>query len=71
MYTKYSKTRLFSAPEEGPTSVECGGVTSTALRISWQPIPPYKQAGALIGYSVLYAAQGNTDFGAIRIRISS
>ncbi|XP_045454942.1 Down syndrome cell adhesion molecule-like protein Dscam2 [Melitaea cinxia] len=46
------------APEEGPTSVECGGVTSTALRISWQPIPPYKQAGALIGYSVLYAAQG-------------
>ncbi|XP_069355556.1 cell adhesion molecule Dscam2-like isoform X2 [Maniola hyperantus] len=46
------------APEEGPSSVECGGVTSTALRVSWQPIPPYKQAGALIGYSVLYAAQG-------------
>ncbi|XP_072946395.1 cell adhesion molecule Dscam2-like [Epargyreus clarus] len=46
------------APEEGPTSVECGGVTSTALRVSWQPIPPHKQAGALIGYTVLYAAQG-------------
>ncbi|KAL4716781.1 hypothetical protein ACJJTC_001937, partial [Scirpophaga incertulas] len=46
------------APEEGPSSVECGGVTSTALRVSWQPIPPHKQAGALIGYSVLYAAQG-------------
>ncbi|CAH0714939.1 unnamed protein product, partial [Brenthis ino] len=46
------------APEEGPTSVECGGVTSTALRVSWQPIPPHKQAGALIGYSVLYAGQG-------------
>ncbi|KAJ2944823.1 hypothetical protein O0L34_g1715 [Tuta absoluta] len=46
------------APEEGPSSVECGGVTSTALRVSWQPIPPHKQAGALIGYNVLYAAQG-------------
>ncbi|XP_052751034.1 cell adhesion molecule Dscam2-like [Galleria mellonella] len=46
------------APEEGPSSVECGGVTSTALRVSWQPIPPHKQAGALIGYTVLYAAQG-------------
>ncbi|XP_053620257.1 cell adhesion molecule Dscam2-like [Plodia interpunctella] len=45
------------APEEGPSSVECGGVTSTALRISWQPIPPHKQAGALVGYIVLYAAQ--------------
>ncbi|XP_047519223.1 Down syndrome cell adhesion molecule-like protein Dscam2 [Pieris napi] len=46
------------APEEGPTSVECGGVTSTALRVSWQPIPHHKQAGSLIGYTVLYAAQG-------------
>ncbi|XP_028035363.1 Down syndrome cell adhesion molecule-like protein Dscam2 [Bombyx mandarina] len=46
------------APEDGPTSVECGGVTSTALRVSWQPIPPHKQAGALIGYIVLYAVQG-------------
>ncbi|KAL0810846.1 hypothetical protein ABMA28_010156 [Loxostege sticticalis] len=46
------------APEEGPSSVECSGVTSTALRVSWQPIPPHKQAGALIGYTVLYAAQG-------------
>ncbi|KAG7296730.1 hypothetical protein JYU34_020631, partial [Plutella xylostella] len=46
------------APEEGPSSVECGAVTSTALRVSWQPIPPHKQAGALIGYSVLYAAPG-------------
>ncbi|KAI8423609.1 hypothetical protein MSG28_012677 [Choristoneura fumiferana] len=46
------------APEEGPTSVECSGVTSSALRVSWQPIPPHKQAGALIGYTVLYAAQG-------------
>ncbi|XP_049880957.1 Down syndrome cell adhesion molecule-like protein Dscam2 [Pectinophora gossypiella] len=46
------------APEEGPSSVECGGVTSTALRVSWQPIPPHKQAGALIGYTVLFAAQG-------------
>ncbi|CAG4944890.1 unnamed protein product, partial [Parnassius apollo] len=45
------------APEEGPSSVECSGVTSTALRISWQPIPPHRQAGALIGYTVLYAAQ--------------
>ncbi|CAH2058075.1 unnamed protein product, partial [Iphiclides podalirius] len=45
------------APEEGPSSVECGGVTSTALRVSWQPIPPHRQAGALIGYTVLYAAQ--------------
>ncbi|XP_038218220.1 Down syndrome cell adhesion molecule-like protein Dscam2 [Zerene cesonia] len=46
------------APEEGPTSVECGGVTSTALRVSWQPIPHHKQAGSLVGYTVLYAAQG-------------
>ncbi|RVE45570.1 hypothetical protein evm_009767 [Chilo suppressalis] len=46
------------APEEGPSAVECSGVTSTALRVSWQPIPPHKQAGALIGYTVLYAAQG-------------
>ncbi|KPJ15639.1 Down syndrome cell adhesion molecule-like protein CG42256, partial [Papilio machaon] len=45
------------APEEGPSSVECGGVSSTALRVSWQPIPPHRQAGALIGYTVLYAAQ--------------
>ncbi|XP_041972125.1 Down syndrome cell adhesion molecule-like protein Dscam2 [Aricia agestis] len=53
----YQDTRE-GAPEEGPSSVECGGVTSTSLRVSWQPIPPHKQAGALIGYSVLYAAQG-------------
>ncbi|XP_050680620.1 cell adhesion molecule Dscam2-like [Leptidea sinapis] len=46
------------APEEGPTSVECSGISSTALRVSWQPIPQHKQAGALIGYTVLYAAQG-------------
>ncbi|CAG9792423.1 unnamed protein product [Diatraea saccharalis] len=46
------------APEEGPSAVECNGVTSTALRVSWQPIPPHKQAGALIGYTVLYAPQG-------------
>ncbi|XP_063834012.1 cell adhesion molecule Dscam1-like [Ostrinia nubilalis] len=46
------------APEEAPSSVECGGVTSSALRVSWQPIPPHRQAGALIGYNVLYAAQG-------------
>ena len=52
---------LLSAPEEGPSSVECGGVTSSALRVSWQPIPPHKQAGALIGYTVLYAAQGKVQ----------
>ncbi|XP_063631935.1 cell adhesion molecule Dscam2-like [Cydia splendana] len=46
------------APEEGPSAVECGGMTSSGLRVSWQPIPPHKQAGALIGYTVLYAAQG-------------
>ncbi|OWR47596.1 Dscam3 isoform B, partial [Danaus plexippus plexippus] len=46
------------APEEGPTSVECGGVTSSALRVSWQPIPVHRQAGSLVGYSVLFAAQG-------------
>ncbi|KAJ0171775.1 hypothetical protein K1T71_012538 [Dendrolimus kikuchii] len=50
------------APEESPSSVECSGVTSTALRVSWQPIPPHKQAGALIGYTVLYAAQGRPWF---------
>lgn len=54
---KYNFLQL--APEEGPSSVECSGVTSTALRVSWQPIPPHKQAGALIGYTVLYAAHGN------------
>lgn len=57
---QYLKCNFIPAPEEGPSSVECGGVTSTALRVSWQPIPPHKQAGALIGYTVLYAAQGNT-----------
>ncbi|GBP46204.1 hypothetical protein EVAR_82202_1 [Eumeta japonica] len=38
----HSQTRT---PEEGPNSVECGAVTSSALRVSWQPIPPHKQAG--------------------------
>lgn len=37
-------------------------MTSTALRVSWQPIPPHKQAGALIGYTVLYAAQGKSYY---------
>lgn len=50
--------RVPLAPEEGPSAVECSATSSTSLRVSWQPIPLHKQAGALIGYTILFAATG-------------
>ncbi|XP_045540095.1 Down syndrome cell adhesion molecule-like protein Dscam2 [Papilio machaon] len=43
------------APEHAPTSVECTAISSTSLRVGWQPITPGAQGSSLVGYSVLYA----------------
>ncbi|GBP71251.1 Down syndrome cell adhesion molecule homolog [Eumeta japonica] len=42
-----------SAPEHAPSSVECIAMSSTSLRISWQPIPGH--GNGLIGYTILYS----------------
>ncbi|KAL0810748.1 hypothetical protein ABMA28_010066 [Loxostege sticticalis] len=45
------------APEHAPSSVECTAVSSTSLRVGWQPISQSGQGTSLIGYSVLYATE--------------
>ncbi|CAH4032299.1 unnamed protein product [Pieris brassicae] len=48
----YQTTRE-GAPENPPSSVECRGVSSTSVRIAWQPIT--SQGASLLGYSVYYS----------------
>lgn len=50
----------FVAPEHAPASVECTAVSSTSLRVGWQPIAIHGQGSSLIGYSILYATEGRT-----------
>ncbi|CAH2230277.1 jg20026 [Pararge aegeria aegeria] len=45
------------APEHAPSSVECTAVSSTSLRVGWQPIAIHGQGSSLIGYSILYATE--------------
>ncbi|CAG9568530.1 unnamed protein product [Danaus chrysippus] len=45
------------APEIAPSSVECTAVSSTSLRIGWQPIAIHEQGSSLIGYSILYGTE--------------
>ncbi|CAH2098437.1 unnamed protein product [Euphydryas editha] len=48
---------LEGAPEHAPSSVECTAVSSTSLRIGWQPIAIHGQGSSLIGYTILYATE--------------
>ncbi|KAF9800049.1 hypothetical protein SFRURICE_014054 [Spodoptera frugiperda] len=43
------------APELPPSGVECRGVSSSSLRIAWQPITA--QGASLLGYSVYYSTE--------------
>ncbi|KAL4709629.1 hypothetical protein ACJJTC_007360 [Scirpophaga incertulas] len=45
------------APEEAPLSVECTAVSSTSLRVGWQPIAQAGQSNSLIGYTVLFVTE--------------
>ncbi|XP_046972428.1 Down syndrome cell adhesion molecule-like protein Dscam2 [Vanessa cardui] len=45
------------APEHAPASVECTAVSSTSLRVGWQPIAIHGQGSSLIGYTILYATE--------------
>ncbi|XP_022837206.1 Down syndrome cell adhesion molecule-like protein Dscam2 [Spodoptera litura] len=45
------------APEQAPSSVECTAVSSTSLRIGWQPIGVPGQGSSLVGYTVLFATE--------------
>ncbi|XP_050554453.1 cell adhesion molecule Dscam2 [Spodoptera frugiperda] len=45
------------APEQAPSSVECTAVSSTSLRIGWQPIGIPGQGSSLVGYTVLFATE--------------
>ncbi|XP_038217931.1 Down syndrome cell adhesion molecule-like protein Dscam2 [Zerene cesonia] len=49
---QYQTTRE-GAPETPPSSVECRGVSSTSLRIAWQPITSH--GASLLGYTVHYS----------------
>ncbi|XP_045506836.1 Down syndrome cell adhesion molecule-like protein Dscam2 [Colias croceus] len=49
---QYQTTRE-GAPETPPSSVECRGVSSTSIRIAWQPIT--SQGASLLGYTVHYS----------------
>ncbi|CAH0715045.1 unnamed protein product, partial [Brenthis ino] len=48
---------LEGAPEHAPSSVECTAVSSTSLRVGWQPIAIRGQGSSLIGYTILYATE--------------
>ncbi|CAH0697312.1 unnamed protein product [Spodoptera exigua] len=50
----YQTTRE-GAPELPPSGVECRGVSSSSLRIAWQPITA--QGASLLGYSVYYSTE--------------
>ncbi|XP_060807716.1 cell adhesion molecule Dscam2 [Amyelois transitella] len=45
------------APEQSPSSIECAAVSSTSLRVGWQPISLPGQGSSLMGYTVLYATE--------------
>lgn len=50
--------KIFSAPEESPSSVTCTAVSSTSLRVWWQSIETQNHGGALTGFTILYSAEG-------------
>ncbi|KAJ2944867.1 hypothetical protein O0L34_g1758 [Tuta absoluta] len=50
----YQTTRE-GAPEHPPSAVECRGVSSSSLRVAWQPISAY--GTSLLGYSVYYSTE--------------
>ncbi|RVE41204.1 hypothetical protein evm_014145 [Chilo suppressalis] len=45
------------APEQAPPSVECTAVSSTSVRVGWQPIAQSGHGNSLVGYTVLYATE--------------
>ncbi|KPJ00029.1 Down syndrome cell adhesion molecule-like protein CG42256 [Papilio xuthus] len=50
----YQTTRE-GAPEHSPAAVECRGVSSSSLRVAWQPIS--SQGTSLLGYTVHYSTE--------------
>ncbi|KAL0810757.1 hypothetical protein ABMA28_010074 [Loxostege sticticalis] len=50
----YQTTRE-GAPEQPPSGVECRGVSSSSLRVSWQPI--VIPGASLLGYSIYYGTE--------------
>ncbi|XP_053620359.1 cell adhesion molecule Dscam2-like [Plodia interpunctella] len=50
----YQSTRE-GAPEQPPSGLECRGMSSTSLKVSWQPITA--QGTSLIGYSVYFGTE--------------
>ncbi|CAG5030988.1 unnamed protein product [Parnassius apollo] len=50
----YQTTRE-GAPEHPPASVECRGVSSSSLRVAWQPITA--QGTSLLGYTIHYSTE--------------
>lgn len=57
----YYKSNTVLAPEIAPSSVECTAVSSSSLRVGWQPIAIHEQGSSLIGYSLLYGTEGNPN----------
>lgn len=52
----------YSVPSEPPENVQGWALSSTALRVSWDPPPSEAQHGTLRGYKVRYAeADDDTD----------
>ncbi|KPJ09867.1 Down syndrome cell adhesion molecule-like protein CG42256 [Papilio machaon] len=50
----YQTTRE-GAPEHSPAAVECRGVSSSSLRVAWQPVS--SQGTSLLGYTVHYSTE--------------
>ncbi|XP_068623975.1 cell adhesion molecule Dscam2-like [Battus philenor] len=50
----YQTTRE-GAPEHPPAAVECRGVSSSSLRVAWQPIS--SQGTSLLGYTIHYCTE--------------
>lgn len=49
---------IISVPEVAPGLIECTGVSSTALRVSWRTLPQHLQGGAMLGYTLFYTSPG-------------
>ncbi|XP_045506912.1 Down syndrome cell adhesion molecule-like protein Dscam2 [Colias croceus] len=49
------------APESAPSSVECTAVSSTSLRVGWQPISTPRHGTEIAGYTIIYGTE-DTDW---------
>ncbi|XP_076440901.1 protein sidekick-like isoform X2 [Babylonia areolata] len=50
-----------STPSASPQSVTANAVSSTQIRVTWDPVPRLQQNGQILGYKVLYKPDDNSD----------